>query len=59
VISETKFRKIQSSLNAKAGEEINAMPNGRIQQSTKDKTGNSVITFERIGATGLVKKNNP
>jgi hypothetical protein len=56
VISKTKFRNIQSSLNAEAGEKINAMPHGRMQQSTEDKTGNSVITFKRIGATGFVKK---
>jgi hypothetical protein len=57
VISETKFGNIQSSFNAEVGEDINAMPHGVIRQSTRDKTGNSVITFERIGATGLVKKN--
>jgi hypothetical protein len=57
VISKTKFGNIRSSLNAEAGEEINAMPHGCIQQSTKDKTGNSVITFKKIGATGFVKKN--
>jgi hypothetical protein len=56
VISKMKFGNIQSSLNAEAGEEIDAMPHGHIRQSTEDKTGNSMITFKRIEATGFVKK---
>jgi hypothetical protein len=42
----------------KRGRKSTQCQTGGIQQSTKDKTGNSVITFERIGASGLVKKKN-